>query len=151
MSLAQETEMAPEEIDEFLGSHETGVLSLAKEEQPYAIPISYGYDVESRRFYFRLVSRPNSEKRTFLDSTPQARIVIYDATEDETVYWSVVAIGTLEEIDPNTMSVDDIEQYGRAKRPLFEIWGAEKDELDIQLYQLTPDTLEGRRTEIDRD
>jgi len=60
----------------------------------------------------------------------------------------VLATGTLEQIDPNEMSVEEIEQYGDARRPLFEIWGQGKDELDINLYRLRPDELSGRRTEV---
>jgi nitroimidazol reductase NimA-like FMN-containing flavoprotein (pyridoxamine 5'-phosphate oxidase superfamily) len=151
MTLAQETEMTPSEIDSFLGDHETGVLSLAKSENPYAIPISYGYDAETQTFYFRLVSTPESEKRRFLDSEPEARVVVYDENDDGTLYESVVASGILEEIDPDSLSVEEIEQYGRAKRPLFEIWGQERDDLDIQLYEFEPAELNGRQTVVDRD
>lgn len=142
--------MSASEIDEFLSANETGVLSLAREDSPYAIPISYGYDAESRAFYLRLVSTPNSEKREFLASNPSARLVIYDEKSDGTRYRSVLAAGELEQIDPDELSVEDIEQYGNARSPLFEIWGTGKDELDIRLYKMVPSTLSGRRTEVDR-
>ena len=151
MTLAKETSMSPSEIDEFLGRMETGVLSLAREEDPYAIPISFGYDATTRTFYFRLVSTPESKKRAFLESSPDVRLVVYDESNDKTTYWSVVASGTLEEIDPSRMTVEQIEQYGSAKRPLFEIWGAEKEELDIQLYRLSPEELTGRQTDVERE
>jgi nitroimidazol reductase NimA-like FMN-containing flavoprotein (pyridoxamine 5'-phosphate oxidase superfamily) len=151
MTLAQETEMSPSEIDEFLSTHETGVLSLARDGEPYSIPISYGFDASRRVFYMRLVATPESEKRTFLASGPDARLVIYDENEARTTYQSVVASGTLEELDPESLSIEDIEQYGKARRPLFEIWGKGKDELDIKLYQFQPDILSGRRTEVTRE
>lgn len=151
MSLAEETEMSGAEIAEFLSGTETGVLALAREDEPYSVPISYGYDADSERFYMRLVSTPNSDKREFLSSEPRARLVIYDENDTQTRYRSVVATGTLETIDPNEMSVEEIEQYGEARRPLFEIWGQGKDELDIKLYRLTPEELTGRRTDVDRD
>lgn len=151
MTLAQETEMSPSKIDEFLGRHETGVLSLAQAGEPYAIPISYGYDADDRTFYMRLVSTPESEKRQFLESSPRARLVVYEETDSQVTYQSVVAVGVLEEIDPTELTVDSIEQYGNAKRPLFEIWGQSKQDLNIQLYTFEPETLSGRRTEIDRD
>lgn len=150
MTLARETEMAPSEVDDFLGDRETGVLSLAREESPYSIPISYGYDADSRTFYLRLVSTPESDKRAFLDSSPEARLVVYD-DEGETVYRSVVASGRLESIAPEELSVDQIEQYGSARRPLFEIWGIEKDDLEIELYEFQPTELSGRRTTVDRE
>lgn len=151
MSLAQETEMTQPEIDEFLSDNETGVLSLALDDDPYAIPISYGYDAMSTTFYMRLVSTPESEKRAFLTSSPRARLVVYDENDDGTLYHSVLAIGELTAVSPDDLTVEDIEQYGEAYRPLFEIWGERKDELEINLYKLAPSELSGRCTEIDRD
>lgn len=148
MSLDQETTLSEQETDSILGRHETGVLSLAQEDEPYSIPISYGYDTEHRRFYFRLVSTPQSEKRRFLSSLPQARLVIYE--EDDPIYRSIVVVGTLEEISREDLTVEHIEQYGEAKRPLFEIWGKSRRDLDVKLYQLDPDEISGRRIKIDR-
>lgn len=149
MAIDQETDMADAEIDDFLGDHETGVLSLARTDDPYAIPISYGYDDDERVFYMRLVSTPESEKRAFLESSPAARLVVYD--EQDSTYRSVIATGRLEDIPPAELTPDQIAQYGEAKRPLFEIWAQGKEDLDIELYRLDPDTLEGRRTEVDRE
>ncbi len=155
MVLAEETEMTESEINEVLSRHETGVLALAQADEPYAIPISYGYNADGQTFYMRLVSLPESEKRAFLDSSPEARLVVYEEvrgeeTEATEIYRSIVATGSLEEIDPADLTVEHIEQYGEAKRPLFEIWGRSKQDLDIKLYELEPETLSGRRTAVDR-
>lgn len=151
MTISEETEMGKSEISEFLGQQETGVLALADDESvdPYAIPISYGYDAESGKFYMRLVSTPESEKREFLSSSPSARLVVYE--EADPTYESVIATGTLEKVDPSELSVEQIEQYGQAKRPLFEIWTEPRRDLDIELYVLDAAELSGRRIEIDRD
>ncbi|MEY7850557.1 pyridoxamine 5'-phosphate oxidase family protein [Natrarchaeobius sp. A-rgal3] len=148
MAIDHETEMTDAEVDAFLARHETGVLSLARTDEPYAIPISYGYDGDDRLFYMRMVSTPESEKRTFLESDPGARLVVYD--ERESTYRSVIATGTLENIPPSELTPDQIAQYGDAKRPLFEIWAEGKRDLDIELYRLTPESVNGRRTEVDR-
>ncbi len=155
MVLAEETEMTESEINEVLSRHETGVLAIARADEPYAIPISYGYNADGQTFYLRLVSLPESEKRAFLDSSPEARLVVYEEvrgeeTEATEIYRSIVATGSLEEIDPADLTVEHIEQYGEAKRPLFEIWGRSKQDLDIKLYELEPETLSGRRTSVDR-
>lgn len=150
MPLARETEMTREETDAFLGGKETGVLSLAEADDPYAAPVSYGYDPERRTFYFRLVSTPESEKRRFLRPDTSARFAVYD-DDGEGGYRSVVAAGRLHEIDPSELSVEQIQQYGEAKRPLFEIWGEPKAELDIRLYEFETTELTGRRTEVDRE
>lgn len=148
MTLDQQTELSGEETDAFLGRHETGVLSLAREDEPYAIPISYGYDADRQQFFLRLVSTPESEKRRFLASAPRTRIVVYE--EDGDTYRSVVAVGRLEEVARDELTVEHVEQYGEAKRPLFEIWGQAKPDLDVKLYRLAPDTLNGRQVTLDR-
>lgn len=143
--------MTTSEMNDFLGRQETGVLSLADADEPYAVPISYGYDATDQTFYMRLVSTPESEKRQFLASSPRARLVVYEENESRTDYRSVVAVGSLTEIPPEELTVDHVEQYGEAKRPLFEIWGESKQNLNIRLYELDPDELSGRRTEIERE
>jgi nitroimidazol reductase NimA-like FMN-containing flavoprotein (pyridoxamine 5'-phosphate oxidase superfamily) len=149
MLLDEETLLSDEEIDSFLGGHETGVISLAREEKSYAVPISYGYDSDHRRFYLRLISNPESEKREFLQSSPHTRLVVYE--EDDPIYTSVVATGTLSEISRDELTVEHMEQYGEAKRPLFEIWGESLPALNVQLYRLDPDELSGRIAEMERD
>ncbi|WP_254839772.1 pyridoxamine 5'-phosphate oxidase family protein [Natronomonas marina] len=149
MAIDRRTEMSPEATEAFLGRQETGVLALARTDEPYAIPVSYGFDAEDRQFYMRLVSTPESEKRRFLASSPAARLVVYEEVDES--YRSVIAIGTLERIDPDELTVEDIQQYGSAKRPLFEIWPKQKGDLDIELYRLTPETLSGRLVEVDRE
>jgi nitroimidazol reductase NimA-like FMN-containing flavoprotein (pyridoxamine 5'-phosphate oxidase superfamily) len=147
MALDQQTEMSRAETDALLARHETGVLSLARDDEPYAIPVSYGYDSEARTFYLRLVSTPESEKRAFLSSSPAVRLVVSEETEPE--YRSVVAKGTLREVSTDEMTVERIEQFGDAKRPLFEIWGESKTDLRIQLYELDADGVSGRFIELD--
>lgn len=149
MLLDEETVLSDGEVNSFLGRHETGVISLGHEGKPYAVPISYGYDSSHRRFYLRLISNPESEKREFLKSTPHARLVVYE--EDDPVYTSVVATGTLSEINRDELTVEHLEQYGEAKRPLFEIWGESLPALNVRLYRLDPDELSGRSAEIERD
>jgi nitroimidazol reductase NimA-like FMN-containing flavoprotein (pyridoxamine 5'-phosphate oxidase superfamily) len=149
MALKEETELTQEETDTFLGRHETGVLSLARAEEPYSIPISYGYEATDRQFYIRLVSNAESQKRQYLSSSPQARLVVYE--ESEPIYRSVIAAGLLEEVPKNELDVEHVEQYGEAKRPLFEIWGESRRALDVRLYRFAPDEISGRRIEIDRD
>lgn len=149
MAIDRRTELTAKETDAFLGRQETGVLALARTDEPYAIPISYGYDPGDRQFYMRLVSTPESEKRRFLGSEPQARLVVYEEEDDS--YRSVVAIGTLNRIDPSDLTTEDIQQYGAAKRPLFEIWPQQKGDLDIDLYRFDPETLSGRLVVVDRE
>jgi nitroimidazol reductase NimA-like FMN-containing flavoprotein (pyridoxamine 5'-phosphate oxidase superfamily) len=149
MALDQGTELSRESTDALLGRQDTGVLSLARNDEPYSIPTSYGYAPAERQFYLRLVSNADSQKERFLADSPTARFVVYE--EDAPVYRSVVANGPLRQISRDEITAEDIEQFGRAKRPLFEIWGEHWADLDVTLYRLAPTELSGRRIEVDRD
>ena len=73
---------------------------------------------------------------------------MYEAEND--VYRSVIATGTFEEIPRDGLTVEHIEQYGEAERPLFEIWGESRRDLDVRLYLFDPEELSGRRIKVDR-
>jgi nitroimidazol reductase NimA-like FMN-containing flavoprotein (pyridoxamine 5'-phosphate oxidase superfamily) len=146
MTVEQQTVMTGAETDALLERRETGVLSLARGDEPHAVPISYGYDADVRRFCMRLVSTPNSEKRRFLSDSPKVRFVVYE--EDGTTYRSAIANGRLERVPRSELTPAHVERYGAAKRPLFEMWEETKGDLDIQLYELDPDELTGRRIDI---
>lgn len=146
MTVDQQTAMTADETDALLGRHETGVLALARVDDPYAVPISYGYDASDRRFCMRLVSTPSGQKTRFLDDSQQARFVVYE--ERGSTYRSAVATGRLELVPRSALTPDRVAQFGTAKRPLFEMWDETRDELDIQLYELDPDELSGRRIDI---
>lgn len=149
MSISQETELGRSEVDDFLASNETAVISMARSDEPYSIPVSYGYDSDERKFYLRLVSTPDSEKRRYLTSSPDVRLVVYD--EDDDVYRSVVAEGTLAQVSREDLTTEHVEQYGDARRPLFEIWGRDRKDLDVDLYHVDPDDVSGRLVEVDRE
>ena len=147
MTVEQQTAMTADETDALLGRHETGVLALARGDEPYAVPISYGYDASDRRFCMRLVSAPGGEKSRFLDDSQRVRFVVYE--ERGTTYRSAVATGRLEHVPRSALTPDHVARFGTAKRPLFEMWDRARDELDIRLYELDPDQLSGRRIDID--
>jgi hypothetical protein len=149
MTLDQETELSSAETDALLARHETGVLSLARDDEPYAVPVSYGYDADARRIYLRLVSTPDSEKRRFLVDTPRASLVVYERADDG--YRSVVATGRLSEVEREELTVEHVEQYGDAKRPLFEVWDEGRPELNITLYRFDPEAIGGRQIRPEDD
>lgn len=143
MTITTQVAMSDEEIDEFLSRRQTAVMSLANEDEAYAIPITYRFDPEKRKFYFRLVYPRGSEKRQFLPEMPDARLVVYE--EDEPTYQSVIAVGRPEELTEDDITAEHVVQYGETSRPLFEMWKESRANLDIRLYELEPDELTGRR------
>lgn len=143
MTTTRQVTMTDEEIDEFLGRRQTAVIALAYFDYPYAIPITYRYDPDTRTFYFRLVYPAGSEKRQFLPTLPEARLLVYE--EEDPVYRSVIVTGRPREITESDLTDEHLVQFGETSRPLFEMWKAPKTELDIRLYELEPDEFTGRR------
>lgn len=74
-----------------------GVLALADGGESYAIPISFGYDGDGS-VYFQFGFGESSRKRTFLDSTAQATLVVSDV-QSLTEWTSVVVAGPIEPVD----------------------------------------------------
>lgn len=143
MTTTRQVSMADDAIDEFLGARQTAVISLSDGDSPYAVPITYRFDPDERTFYFRLVYAPGSEKRRFLPDVPEARLVVYE--EDDPTYQSVIAVGAPAEVDTSTLSPEEVTQFGKTSRPLFEMWQESKANLDVRLYELDPDRITGRR------
>ena len=145
MTLAQQAAMSDEEIYEFLANHQTAVLSVAGEEGPYAVPITYRFDPETETFYFRLVFPRRSEKRQFLPEVPECWLVSY--IEDDPVYQSVIVKGKPEELREEDITPEHVVQLSQTSRPLFEMWRPSRADVDIRLYEMPAEELSGRRIE----
>lgn len=149
MTIAQQAAMSEEEIYEFLSNHQTAVMSLRGSEGPYAVPITYRFDPETETFYWRLVFPQRSDKREFLPELPACWLVSY--VEDDPLYESVIAKGQPTEIRENDITAEHVTQLGQTTRPLFEMWKPSRENLDIRLYEMEPETLSGRRIDIEAD
>ena len=143
MTTPTQSALNDEEIDDFLARHQTAVLSLSNDSEPYAIPVTYRFDPDTRRFYFRLVFAPSSEKLQFLPDVPPARLVVYEEAAPE--FGSVIAVGQPEELSRSEIVAEQVAQFGQTSRPLFEMWEDSKDNLDVRLFELDPDRLTGRQ------
>jgi hypothetical protein len=113
-------------IDAFLASQSTGVLSLAKANDSYAVPVAFTYDPESRDFYFRLGYAPGSRKREYIETTGQGTFVV--ASETDAGWKSVVARGGLQ----HRNTVDDLNRV----RPGDGSASEADREVDIPFYQV---------------
>jgi nitroimidazol reductase NimA-like FMN-containing flavoprotein (pyridoxamine 5'-phosphate oxidase superfamily) len=105
MSRSTARRLDEDAIDTFLESQSTGTLSLAKENDSYAIPVAYTFDPEDRNIYFRLGYAPGSRKREFIDATEQGTFVV--AADTAEGWQSVVARGTLGHIN----TVEDLSRH----------------------------------------
>lgn len=86
--------MADDEIGAFLANQRTGVLGLPSEDGPYLLPLTYGYDGESRLF-FTFVLGASSRKETLSDRSEHAAFLVYRV--DSMFAWeSVLLSGRIE-------------------------------------------------------
>ena len=143
--------MTEAELTEFLDAAGTGVLSLASDDTPYSIPVSYGFEPSERRFYLRLGFGPGSEKTRFVadPEAPTARLVVYDRLGDE--WRSVVAEGPLTGVDDDEIDLSVVRTLRRAALPVRAAFDVPEDEVEFRMYALDPTALTGRRAPTDGD
>ncbi|MEF8785444.1 MAG: pyridoxamine 5'-phosphate oxidase family protein [Haloarculaceae archaeon] len=140
-------EMDREEVDQFLGTSGTGVISLSttSADPPHSVPVSYGYDAAEGVFYFRLAVGPDSEKGE-LGGRPVA-FVTHDTVDER--YQSVVARGHLSDIEEEQPQ-EALEGLERVHIPLFDIFGQQPGTVEFEFVRLVPDELTGRKEQATR-
>lgn len=139
----QSIELSETERDRFLGNGGTGVLGFTtgRDDPPYSIPVSYGYDATETTFYFRLVVDGDSGKREFLDRP--VSFVVYGQEDDE--WHSVVGTGRLESTTDPDAETDVLAGLERVHIPVVDIFGRPPKEIHFEFYRLVPDRLSGRK------
>lgn len=133
--------MSMSEIGHFLGPSGFGVLSLAADDDPYAVPVSYAFDAECSEFLLRLGHLGDSEKAEFLDESTRARLVVYDGERPE----SVICDGDLREMDKTELTPHQIHVLGNGETPAFDLWDADLERLDVSVHCLENTDLTGRK------
>lgn len=99
--------MAGTDIDGLLDSAGYGTLSLARDGEAYGLPVSFGYDGDSRLFFVFLETDPPHRKVEFAEATDTASLLVADV--DGRFDWrSVVVSGSLRRVDPDTDEWDDL-------------------------------------------
>lgn len=129
-----------EAIEEVLQRESDGVLTLADDDEPYGVPISYGYDGD--RFVFQLSRTEHGRKAAFIGSDAWACFVVY-AKQPNRIVESVIATGKLQSIPEEGEREAFTVLRDNAEFPLDgDIWNDEDDA--SELYELVPETLSGR-------
>ncbi|MDS0299416.1 pyridoxamine 5'-phosphate oxidase family protein [Halogeometricum sp. S1BR25-6] len=144
----QSVAMSHEEVVEFLGDGGTGVVAFAKDNESYAIPVSYGFDPDEERVYLRLAFAPESEKRTFVNATSLVSLVVDEKTPDG--WKSVVARGHLAEVTEAALDSTVVEAMRTMDIPFVTIYDRPSAELEFEMYRLEPDELTGRKEKTSR-
>lgn len=139
--------MDDDEIEERLRTSESGVLSLTKDSDAYAIPLAHYYD--GTGLYFRLGITDESRKREFLETTETACYVLYGA--DPTDHprgldsWSVLVTGQLVELPRTEYERFDTAEINRQFSPI-RVFDEAIGDIEITIYELDIDTIAGRAT-----
>ncbi|MWV64070.1 pyridoxamine 5'-phosphate oxidase family protein [Halorubrum sp. JWXQ-INN 858] len=135
--------MSEAEVAARLRETRVGVLSLATDDDAYAVPVSFFYDGPS--IYFRLGDDGTpSRKVAAMASTAEATFVALDARDPDSS-WSVVAKGPIRRLtDPAAHGFDEAtvrERFGP-----FHVFDEVVEDVEISLYELSIETITGRRT-----
>lgn len=126
-------------VEEHLSRAETGVLSLAKGDEAYGVPVHVHFD--DGEVFVRLGEHEDSEKFEFLEATTSASLVVYDASDEES--WSVLLRGQLvREGEPSAGSLN--ERFGPMR-----IFGEAVQDLKAVLYRFDAGSVTGRRTPVE--
>ncbi|TKX79167.1 pyridoxamine 5'-phosphate oxidase family protein [Halorubrum sp. SD626R] len=130
--------MTESDVDDHLRAGHHGVLGLARDDDAYAVPLSYHYDGE--RLLIRVSGHDrDSEKRRFLDATDTATFVCYDASADAS--WSVHVRGPIREWDGDVDEATLNEWF-----PPFRLFDEAVEQVAFTLYALEMETVVGRQT-----
>lgn len=138
-------DMAPAEMHALLQRESFGHLGCARGGRPYVVPMQYAYDGKELFFF-----TTQGMKTQFIDANPQVCLQVEEIT-DSTHWRSVMVIGKAEQITRN-------EEMQQAMKLITErdpsltpaISSTELDALgraiDIALYRITPELIDGRKT-----
>ena len=130
------------QVDQRLRDTETGVLSLADDDDAYAIPLAFHYD-GGDALLLRLGRFADSEKMAYLESTRRACFVLY-GYESPRESWSVLVTGELHPVPPGDDRYEDA-AVNRAF-PDLRVFDEDVAEIEIELYELRMETVTGRET-----
>lgn len=140
--------MSNQEMESYLSSNDTGVLSLGAENRGYGFPISFMYDTENERIVFGFVIPPESKKQKFVTETEEATFTVY-SYEDVDSWKSVIATGpvrALEDMD-GSFQVPDLFFRQASNDGTEEGQMIDLDQFDRTWYALQIETLSGRQSE----
>ncbi len=136
------------EIDQFLKQEKVGVLSMADERTPYAVPVTYAYDGEN----IYLTIRKKGRKLNYITLNSRVCLAIYRIPPDfgiDNMSWaSVICEGTVSQL----IEPEGIEKAIRTAEQHFGLpagtWDSLlqttlKNPINSTLWQMTIDAISG--------
>ena len=101
--------MDEERIEKLLIEQGVGVLSMAHDDEPYGIPIAFGYDGGNYLYLLFVGHSEEGRKVTYAERSETASFLVYDLDDDGT-WRSVIVEGTLDRVT--------IDEWERAKEAM---------------------------------
>lgn len=142
-------ELTDDEIETVLERNAIGVLALVDEGAPYQVPICYGYDADTDQFVVQLTGEGSGHKHRRLAAATDASITIYEETEPERAWRSVLLRGHLREIDYQDAepAFASIAMHSQSiPNPIA--WADTPDRASLTPYELAVDERTGREFEV---
>ncbi|AUV81390.1 pyridoxamine 5'-phosphate oxidase [Salinigranum rubrum] len=142
------TPMGESAVDDLLDSKGWGVLSLAADDEPYSLPISFGYDGDAVYFGF-LRTGEESRKSAFVTDGATARLLVTDVRAR--FDWRSVAVtGPLTAVDLPDDDWETLRSLLNAN-PWSSTQFANVDLVEgLRGWRLDPESVHGRAVRPDR-
>jgi nitroimidazol reductase NimA-like FMN-containing flavoprotein (pyridoxamine 5'-phosphate oxidase superfamily) len=141
------------EIDEILLRERVLRLALAANDEPYVVPLSYGYDPEKRSLY--LHTAVSGRKLEFIASNPRACFEVEGSASlrpaDNACAWgvsyeSLIGYGTLTEVLEPDEKADALQCLMRQQTGAAPAWGFSPDYLRAtRVWRLAIESVTGKR------
>lgn len=139
-------QLGEEEIEETLTAVGFGVLSMIDEEDPYGIPVSFGYDDGDISFMLQADRAAESRKLSALSTDPTVCLTVVQQNQETTELWrSVVITGELIQppLEKEDAAVDALTDNGTFV-PGFNVLDAPDTDTDINMFQIEIADANGR-------
>ena len=138
-------DMTPADMHALLERESFGHLGCARDGRPYVVPMNYAYD--GKELYFFTTA---GMKTQFIQSNPQVCLQVEEIT-DSTHWRSVMVIGKAEQLtgkEDMQRAMKLITDRNPSLTPAIsatqlDTWGRA---VDIALYRITPELIDGRET-----
>lgn len=138
-------ELSDGEIETVLARNGIGVLALYDGAFPYPIPMSFGYSGASPVFAMQFGFDEHSRKRQCLETTSNAGFTVYEETEPNERWRSVVLTGELTEVSEADLEAAYMALASNATfAPDVGVWSVPFEEAEHDLYTLEIDEWRGR-------
>jgi hypothetical protein len=133
-------ELSPEEIDSILEETGYGFLGLARDDRPYVIPMSFGYDGDD--CFFQMNSQ--GRKFDYIENGAPAVLNALHVDRETGVSKSVLVEGCLREIpETQTETVYQTLASNASFGTDLSAWGVPLQDSDLSLYTLRSDEISG--------